>query len=163
MQIYYCRTIGHIYRYYRTLIHDPANRRVPYFIIQPCLANKKEYKICILSNPHTGEEREPFLCKNPHQKGKAFVNKYDLRQLYEFAKRAKRIYEKKVSHFVYPIFRVDIMRLQNGKFVVNEFESLEALILSGSLGSLKRQVEDNYTDQFLLEYWKKEIISILNL
>ena len=163
MQIYYCKTIGEIYRYYLTLARDPANRRVLYFIVQPWLENKKEYKICILSNPHTGEEREPFLCKNPHEKGKAFVNKYDLKPLYEFAKRAKRMYEKKVSHFVYPVFRVDVMRMQNGKYVVNEFESLEALVLSGAIGSLKRDIEDNKTQNFLLEFWKEEIIRILNL
>ncbi len=97
------------------------------------------------------------MCKNPHEKGKVFVNKYDLRRVHEFAKRAKRIYEKKVSHFVYPVFRVDIMRMQNGKFVV------EALILSGAIGFQKREIEDNNNQNNLFDFWKEEIICILNL
>ena len=102
MQLHYCRTIGEIFKYHRALSNDPANRRVPYFIVQPCLANKKEYKS--MSSPHTGELRKPFLCTNPHEKGTAFVCKYDLSRVYEFAKRAKRMYEKNISDFVYPIF-----------------------------------------------------------
>ena len=96
-----------------------------------------------MSNPHTGELRKPFLCTNPHEKalGTTFISKYDLSRVYEFAKRAKRMYGKTISDLVYPIFRVDIMRMQNGKLVVNESESLEALVQSEALGSLKRQLE----------------------
>jgi uncharacterized protein YbgA (DUF1722 family) len=162
-QIYYCRTIGEIYRYYSTLANNPHNLRVPYFIVQPCLANKREYKICFLTNPHTGEECDPFLCTNPHPKGKAFVNRFDHRLLYEFAKRAKRLYEENVSTHVHPVFRVDIMRLQRGKFVVNEFESLEALIQSGASGPLKRVKEDTRTQQFLERFWYLQLIVLLNL
>ena len=108
---------------------------VPYFIIQPRLANVKEYKVCILTNSFTGEEGKPFLCINPHPKGKAFINPFDHTRLYEFVQRAKSLYEEKVSTLVSPILRIDIMITQFGKLVVNEFESLEAYIHAGVRGS----------------------------
>ncbi len=162
-EIYYCSTIGDIYRYYYVMANTPHNLRVPYFIVQPCLANKKEYKICFLTNPHTGEKYEPFLCTNPHPKGTAFVNRHDHRRLYEFAKRAKQLYEENVSAHVHPVFRVDIMRLQRGKFVVNEFESLEALIQSGAIGPLNRAKQDTRTQQFLERFWYSQLTILLNL
>ena len=66
------------------------------------------------------------MCVNPRRHGKAFISQYDHKPLFEFTKFAKRMYEEQVSKLVYPVFRVDITTLQNGKFVVNEFESLEA-------------------------------------
>ncbi len=116
-----------------------------------------------MTNPHTGEQDEPFLCFNPHPKGKAFVSRYDRRPLFEFAKRAKRMYETNVSAHVHPVFRVDIMRLQRGKFVVNEFESLEALILSGASGPLQCAKEDNRTEQFLERFWELHLTLLLKL
>ena len=49
-----------------------------------------------------------------------------------------------------PILRVDIMRLQNGEWVVNEFESLEALTdkkdITGS--------QESQTATYLGNFWK---------
>ena len=87
-QIFFCVTIGDIYKRFRALFRRPENKNVPYFIVQPRLANAKEYKVCILSNPFTGEVEMHFLCQNPHPKGKAFINPYDLSRLFEFTTRA---------------------------------------------------------------------------
>ena len=52
-----------------------------------------------------------------------------------------------------PILRVDIMRLQNGEWVVNEFESLEALTdkkdITGS--------QESQTATYLGNFWKLDI------
>jgi hypothetical protein len=55
------------------------------------------------------------------------------------------------------------MRLQNGKMVVNEFESLEAQVYSATLGQSKRAAEDALTQQFLEEFWELELDKILNI
>ena len=55
------------------------------------------------------------------------------------------------------------MRLQNGKFVVNEFESLEALVSSATLGHGKRAVEDALTETFLKQFWELELDRIVNI
>ena len=61
----------------------------------------------------------------------------------------------------YPVFRIDIMRLQNGKLVVNEFESLEAMIQSGTIGSAKRASEDSRSETFMHAFWESELSRIL--
>ena len=142
-----------------------GNLRVPYLIVQPRLANRKEYKVCILSNPYTGIEREPFLCTHPHEPsdGYAFIEKYDRTKLFQFAKHAKAIYEAKIGPLTYPLFRVDVMRLQNGKLVVNEFESLEAQVHSATLGQAKKAAQDALTEQFLQEFWELELERIVSI
>ena len=145
------------------MANRPENICVPYFIVQPYLANRKEYKVCILSDPYTGEVTEPFLCVNPRRHGKAFISQYDHKPLFEFAKLAKRMYEEQVSKLVYPVFRVDIMTLQNGKLVVNEFESLEADIYSATRGQTQQAYEDSRAMQIIQNFWYNEIIRILGL
>ena len=145
------------------LARKHTNFRVSYLIVQPRLANRKEYKVCILTDPHTGEQLEPFLCINPRESsdGRAFDNKYQHSGVFAFAKLAKRMYEEYVSPLTYPVFRIDIMRLQNGEMVVNEFESLEAMIHSGTLGTAKRAIEDSRSETFIQAFWQSELTRIL--
>jgi hypothetical protein len=139
------------------------NLNLLYFIIQPRLANTKEYKVCILSNRFTGEVYEPFLCQNPHPKGKAFINPFDYSRIYKFAKRARTLYESKVSSLVSPILRIDIMITQSGRLVVNEFESLEAYIPAGVRGSQQKDIWDSKAEQLLEKFWFMQISNILNI
>ena len=164
-EIAFCNNIEETFAAIRSLSNKRGNLRVPYLIIQPRLANRKEYKVCILSNPYTGEERKPFLCVHPRETsdGYAFIDKYDRTKLFEFAKHAKAMYEKNIGPLTYPLFRVDIMRLQNGKIVVNEFESLEAQVYSATFGQAKRAIEDAHTETFLADFWELELDRILHL
>jgi hypothetical protein len=123
----------------------------------------KEYKVCILTNPFTGEVNEPFLCKNPHPKGKAFIDPYDLTRLYKFAKRAKSLYESEVSSLVSPILRIDIMITQSGRLVVNEFESLEAFIPAGVRGPQQNDILNSKAEQHLERFWFYQILHILHI
>ena len=118
-----------------------------------------------MSNPYTGEEHKPFLCTNPHEssEGHAFINTYDRSELFRFAKHAKDVYERNIGPLTYPLIRVDIMRLQNGKFVVNEFESLEAQVCSATLGQAKRAAQDALTEKFLQQFWELELDRIVNI
>ena len=123
----------------------------------------KEYKVCILTNLFTGEVHEPFLCKNPHPKGKAFINPFDLTRLYNFAKRAKTLYESEVSSLVSPILRIDVMITQSGRLVVNEFESLEAYIPAGVRGPQQNDILNSKVEQHLERFWINQISHILNI
>ena len=145
-----CKDIEKIYENILVLASREGDEKIPYFILQPLLTNKKEYKVCILENPYTMEVREPFLCVNPRPASTAtsFVSQYYYTPLYQFAKRAKAMYESSVSDLVYPVLRVDIMRMQNGRYVVNEFESLLGSIESAARGHEKKSAEDASTAQF---------------
>jgi len=160
-----CKDIEKIYENILVLASREGNEKIPYFILQPLLTNKKEYKVCILENPYTMEVREPFLCVNPRPASIAtsFVSQYDYTPLYEFAKRAKAMYESSVSDLVYPVLRVDIMRMQNGRYVVNEFESLLGSIESAARGHEKKSAEDASTAQFLELFWVDELRCIINM
>ena len=111
------------------------------------------------------EVKDPFLCVNPRPASgsTSFVSQYDHTPLYEFAKRAKALYAASVSSLLYPVLRVDIMRMQNGRFVVNEFESLLGYIESAARGHESKSAEDSSTTQFLIVFWVDELCSILNM
>jgi len=160
-----CKDIEKIYENILVLATRVGNEQIPYFILQPQLVNRKEYKVCILENPHTMEVKEPFLCVNPRPAtiATSFVSQYDHTPLYQFAKRAKAIYESSVSDLVYPVLRMDIMRMQNGRYVVNEFESLLGSIESAARGNEKKSAEDSSTAQFLELFWVDELRCIINM
>jgi len=139
-----------------------ANLNVPYMMLQPRLVNRKEYKICILSDPYTGQVMKPYLCEPTHKRGKAFVSPYNYKPVYDFAKLARERYIKSVSNLVYPVLRIDIMRTQLGKLVVNEFESLQATINAGVRGSTQRICIDSRTNHHLEHFWKNEISRIVD-
>jgi hypothetical protein len=56
-----------------------------------------------------------------------------------------------------PLLRVDIMRLQSGEWVVNEFESLEALTDKADYTG----EQENLTASYLLCFWKIDIARVL--
>ena len=112
-----------------------------------------------MSDPYKNEQVQPFLCVNPKRtEGRSFFANTDV---LEFAKRAKRKYEELVSPLTYPVFRIDVMRLQNGKLVANEFESLEAMIDSGSRGAARKAYEDAHSETFIQCFWESELTRII--
>ncbi len=56
-----------------------------------------------------------------------------------------------------PLLRVDIMRIQSGEWVVNEFESLEALTDKRDITG----VQESLTATYLLSFWKTDIARVL--
>ena len=59
-----------------------------------------------------------------------------------------------------PVIRVDIFERQDGSFVVNEFESLDADIYSKGSQAKTGKI-DSMTVQFLIEYYKQLLDSIV--
>jgi hypothetical protein len=99
--------------------------RFSYALLQPCLKNRKEYKVVLLN-------RRALFVADISQRTRLGTNfsapPHDA--LKELAERACQLLETRCAGAITePILRVDIMETLNG-LVVNEFESLEACYYS---------------------------------
>jgi hypothetical protein len=56
-----------------------------------------------------------------------------------------------------PLLRVDIMRMQNGVWVVNEFESIEALTDKKDITGQ----QESKTATYLIGFWKHDIARVI--
>ena len=108
------------------------------------LENRKEYKVVVLNGcashvlpQSAGVQVNGSSTFSPH------------RVLFRFAEftvhRLLQMIEGTISNF---ILRVDVMQRANGNFVVNEFESFEAVYLSSSTK------ETHKTQTFFEDYWR---------
>ena len=85
--------------------------------------------------------------------------------MFGFALRAKALLATKVPCLSAPILRVDIFQRQTGQLVVNEFESLEAMIdASGQRSQGLPRVDPNTDDNvrmFKQIFWEDKIKELL--
>ena len=124
-------------------------------MIQPCVYNRKEYKVVFLNS-------DPFyICainegskKSANGVNKAFSEKpHD--ELIKFCKDSLELFIKNCpSAIVDGLFRVDVMQMRSGQFVVNEFESLEARYYG------KLESQEFVVALFLKNYWIQKIRAI---
>lgn len=78
-------------------------------------------------------------------------------ELITFCKDSLKCFKSNCPHAITDgLFRVDVMQMRSGKFVVNEFESLEA----NYYGKLESQ--EFVVSLFLKNYWINKIRSIFN-
>lgn len=124
---------------------------LPYLMIQPCMYNRREYKVVVLNNSpvyiagiSTGSK-----AKSKNGVNRAFA---DFEELQQFAGQAiERLRLAAPFAITDGLFRVDIFQTAAGKMVVNEFESLDAEYQSPASGT----AEATYT--FLEKYWCHKI------
>lgn len=120
--------------------------RTSYAMIQPCLKNRKEYKVVVLNGcaSHVLPQSAGVQVN-----GSSTFSRAPHRALFRFAEfavhRLLQMSEGTISNF---ILRVDIMQRANGNFVVNEFESFEAVYLSSSTK------ETHKAQSFFEDYWR---------
>jgi len=146
----FCKSLEDITHFARKNAHE-FGHRMSYSMLQPCLKNRREYKVCIVDgkasfvadiNQRSGVG-EPFS-KAPHTNLKVF------------AEQACEILENFCQGaLVLPILRVDVMMTHNG-LAINEFESIEACFFSKKFEAFELQSQD-----FLREYWASTISSLL--
>ena len=124
-------------------------------IVQPSMGNRKEIKYYILTNPHTGEEKEPEIAYNAkNSSGRSFR---EHPHVVEFVKRVKRKYEEKYGKFsTCPVFRVDLFISQDGRLIVNEVEHFEAQIAAA------KESKDFTWKKFIPEFWEDQILFMVN-
>jgi len=110
--------------------------RVPYLMVQPLLRNKKEYKMICLGG------KIEYKVQKGSEQGKAFGDK---RLIEAFALDAITILARNINECIVDfLIRIDIMELDCGRFVVNEFESFEAQYCGKC---------EYLTNMFLQKYW----------
>lgn len=123
-----------------------------YLLIQPCLCNKKEYKVVTLNGKCL------YLAKIKGN-GKSF-SVYPHYELFNFAESAvQRLQSDIPSSICSGLIRVDIMITQCGKLIINEFESLEAEFEAHA--AIRDSVLQNQTENFLVEFWYSELTKAL--
>jgi hypothetical protein len=126
---------------------------IPYMLLQPRMKNRKEYKVVVLN------ERPTYISYNPKDSGsdrKAF-SKPPYTDLLEFADIALQKLKKNCPETISDgLIRVDIFQNENKKFIVNEFESLDANYAANE-GNM---VKDSITSESLNFYWMQKIEKI---
>ena len=126
----------------------------------------------------------PYFSKNPVRVHAAESFSHDT-DLFAFAIQAKAMLQARLpASLCTPVLRVDIMRMQSGlymicnnccrmllllisgKLVVNEFESLEAMIDASGQSGLNSPRADSYTDArvsvFLEKFWISTISNTIS-
>ena len=121
--------------------------RIPYAMVQPCLINRKEYKVVVLNGKASHVLPQDAGVRVGSKAAKAF-SAFPHTDLFRFAEMAVAMLGKRCpgSH-AEGLVRVDVMQTAEGNMIVNEFESLEALYM----GISPSQTNDTF--MFLREYW----------
>lgn len=102
---------------------------IPYAIIQPHLNNRFEYKVTLIDGKALHRFTEPRGAE-----GKAFFNQEDEKKLFPFAESVlRKLKMMRPGTLDKGLVRVDIMLNDDGRPVVNEFESLEAKNTKGDI------------------------------
>jgi hypothetical protein len=124
--------IQHMFNRFKGKIH--------YGLLQPCLKNRKEYKICFSNGQFLHENFEP----NSPAGSKAFGTSDERKA---FAEEIMNALKVRVPGLLYaPLMRIDVMYYA-GEMVLNEVESLEAV----SWGPDEHKL-DSDTDSFWLDF-----------
>jgi hypothetical protein len=128
--------------------HPLGGDIVPYALIQPRLRNRIEYKV-VLNNGVA------LFCWKRGSVGKSFSSSpHD--QLFKFAEEALKLLKRNCPATIHDgLIRVDVMIADDGRPIVNEFESFEACYFT-TKSELEAQV---YT--FLEHYWLLKINKLI--
>ena len=125
---------------------------MPYVQLQACMANRREYKIvCLDSEPQYIADVQTFS-----RLGLAFSSSPHV-LLFDFVRNAIRALKSKVPGFMCEgLIRVDVFMRQDGRFVVNEFESFEACVCGESF-------EEAKVLTFMENFWETKINILIGL
>ena len=146
----FCKSVGEILRGVKKHAADFGGR-MSYSMLQPCLANRKEYKVVLLGGTATfvADIAQRSHCGVPFSSPPHTVIK-------AFAERVCEMLESQCDGaLALPMLRVDIMHSKDG-LVVNEFESLEACYFSKHFDKWEAS-----TFTYLQTFWKSTIESLV--
>ena len=104
---------------------------------------------------------EPFVATNLKNNGPDFRAFADEETVIAFAKEALLDLQKSMRGCFLPgpILRVDVMQMADGRLVVNEIESLEALLIDAQ--GRRSSFTDSDVKTFLFEFWYKQLEAIV--
>lgn len=121
--------------------------RMAYSLLQPCLANRKEYKVVLFDGVAS------YVADINQRKtlGKSFSTSPHS-ELKCFAEKVCEVFESRCDDaLIQPILRVDVMESKNG-LVVNELESLEACFYSKHFDRYELPATD-----YIHAFWSRTI------
>lgn len=122
----------------------------PYVMIQPCMKNRKEYKVVYI--PKKNILYVANIRGAMHANGKKAFSFGNHEALFAFIKTTVEFFRAECPHAICDgLFRVDVFMNDTKEFVVNEFESMEA----GYYGKSELEVT-----HFLKEYWAEKLMEV---
>jgi len=126
---------------------DEYYGRLPYMLVQPYLENPREMKLIFLGGNFS------HISKYSKRGGQSFASD---EEMIAFAKRAldQLLLNGANAVWLDQLVRVDIMVTADGRMVVNEIESLEAMYS----GSVK---DDERVISFLTDYWRVQVARLM--
>lgn len=141
----YFKNPSHLWRGLRIYEREYSDI-IPYAMLQPCMANKRECKMVFLNGQFAHFAKSSNI-------GKAFISTDIQREeIKRFAEMIVTRVRQQIPHSITDgLLRIDIFRNCRGAYVVNEIESLEGRYWSR--GGNRALVEEQTVDRFLLEYW----------
>lgn len=123
---------------------DDVDCIFPYTMIQPCMSNRKEYKVIYIPSKSI-----QYIISRTARCGSGVS--YSVKphtRLFDFVRRACNVFREHCPYAITDgLFRVDVFQTKLGELVVNEFESLDAAYYGGG-----RDISFHVTN-FLFEYW----------
>ena len=123
-------------------------------MVQRTWGHRKEIKYFVITNPHRGEETDPLVAANHKNTGGRSFREHPYVE--EFVLKVKRKYEKKFSMWsTVPVFRCDLVLLQDGRLYVNEIEHFEAQITGGL------EAQDIIWKRMIPEFWEDHILYMI--
>lgn len=143
----FCKTVEKVIQALKLLSRTICSRKgIPYLLLQPCLDNRKEYKVVCL-NGH------PKYISNHSRgsKGRKFCNEEEVKA---FAFNVLQSISHRDDFIINMLCRVDVMTYK-GRMVVNELESFEAAT-PGPRDSEAQVVP------FLVEFWQHQLMLLAN-
>ena len=130
---------------------------LPYLMIQPCMYNRKEYKIVSL---HQEPLYEASIASGRNKRSAGGINSAfaETNVLLAFADVVIRRFRLHAPFAITDgLLRVDIFQDVNGKLVVNEIESLDAEYGCSTYDARFQIITHN----FLNKYWEKKLADFL--
>ena len=121
-------------------------------MVQPCMKNRKEYKVVYIPSKSILYVSSSTTTAGHYKK--AFPTGKDHCDLFDFVKRAVDVFQDACPHSICDgLFRVDVFMNQANAYIVNEFESLEAVYYGKS-------VLESAVTNYLKEYWLGKLMNI---
>lgn len=128
-------------------------QRISYAMLQPCMKNKKEYKVVY----YKYGAKYVATIKQKHTNERAFST-HPHEFLFTFANNAVMALSIANSCFLEDgVLRIDIFQTASNRLVVNEFESLEACIYSSEHGP------ELHAKEWAKGFWYEQLKDALSL
>ena len=148
------KTKEEVYKKLAKIFNDDFRGIYPYAMIQPCMKNRKEYKVVYIPSKnitYISSTSRTASCGN----GKRAFSFGDHSELFAFVKKVVEFFQAECPYVICDgLFRVDVFMNQANELVVNEFESLEAVYYSS------RSTLENTVTDFLKSYWLDKLFTL---